>query len=248
MNLIKNTLFGKKVYQSFFRRLFTISLEGMNIGTGGGNLSHSGEKFVISHILRGEPKPIVFDVGAQGGDYLTEVLRVTEDRAEVYAFEPSKLEYEKLVKDFKSRAHVFNSALGNSEGELTLFSPKDKSGLSSFHRKDSEFDRTEKVKVTTIDQFCRLNDIKAIHLLKLDVEGHELACLEGAKNMLPYIKYIQFEMSVASRDARVYFKDIFETLSDYKISRILRDGLEEVKSPDRLSELLFTTNYLAERR
>jgi hypothetical protein len=66
--------------------------------------------------------------------------------------------------------------------------------------------------------------------------------------MLPFISTIQFEISVASRDSRTYFKDIFELLVDYKISRILKDGLDEVKSPDKLSELLFTTNFVAERK
>ena len=66
--------------------------------------------------------------------------------------------------------------------------------------------------------------------------------------MLPNIKYIQFEFSISSRDSRTYFRDIFNFLSDYTIYRILKDGLFEIKSPEKITELLFTTNYLAVRK
>lgn len=248
ISFMKKPFFGRRAFQPLFRKLFLLSLEGLNIGKGGGSMSDNGETFAIRHALRNERNPVVFDVGAQGGDYLEEVLRVTAGRAEVYAFEPSKAPYEKLLADFDGKAHIVNSALGAAAGKLNLMSPKNKSGLSSFHRKDSEFTESETVEVTTVDQFCKARGIKAIQLLKLDVEGHELACLRGAKDMLTNIKYIQFEMSIASRDAGVYFRDIFELLSDYKVFRILKDGLAEITSPDKMSEMLFTTNYLAERR
>ena len=115
-------------------------------------------------------------------------------------------------------------------------------------RSHDGFDESEEVKIQTIDDFCKLNNLKEITLLKLDVEGSELACLKGAEQMLPNIKYIQFEFSTASRDARVYFRDIFNFLSDYKIYRILKDGLCEITDPEKITELLFTTNYLAEKR
>ncbi len=246
--VFKKPFFGKKAFQPFFQKLFLLSLEGMNIGSGGGKMSDNGEAFAVGQILHGERNPIVFDVGAQGGDYTDKVLKVTDGRAEVYAFEPSKGEYEKLKSDFDGRAHIVNFALSDMEGRLKLMSPKDKNGLGSFHRSGSEFTEVEEVQVTTIERFCQSRGIRSIKLLKLDVEGHELACLKGAKEMLPSIENIQFELSIASRDARVYFKDIFEFLSDYRIYRILRDGLFEIGSPDKLSELLFTTNFMAVRK
>jgi len=246
--IIKRLFFGRKFSQSFFKRMFSLSLEGMNIGTGGGGLQHTGEDFFIKNAFKYRGKPIVFDVGAQGGDYLSEILKITRGNADLHAFEPNSRDYMILQKDFGSSVTVVNSALGEKNGEATLYFPEGVSGLSSLHGGDARFTKSEKVKIETIDSYCQRLNIRQIDLLKLDVEGHELSCLRGAQKMLPFITTIQFEIGIASRDSRVYFKDIFELLSDYKISRILKDGLEEVKNPDKTSELLFTTNFVAERK
>ncbi len=246
--LVKYLFFGKKIFQPLFRKLFLVSLEGMNIGKGGSDMNENGEKFAIKYTLGNITNPIIFDVGAQGGNYSREVLSFTKGKAQIYAFEPNKKDYEKLREGLCEWVHLINCALGDSIGRLTLFSPEHARGLSSFHRKEVGFTESEEVSVRTIDEFCQSGEIKEITLLKLDVEGHELICLKGAQKMLPNIKYIQFEISIASRDARVYFKDIYRFLSDYKIFRILRDGLVEIKDPDKLSEILFTTNYLAVRK
>ena len=246
--LIKKIFFGKRVFQPLFRRLFDISMEGLNMGTGGRNLKENGELFVIDYVLGKEKNPTIFDVGAQGWDYTKEILSLSKDRVKVYAFEPCLRDYQILEKELGGKATIVKSALGDTEGEATLYYPNNVRGLSSLHKPHDGFSESEEVKIQTVDSFCKLNGIKNITLLKLDVEGNELACLKGAEHMLPTIKYIQFEFSTASRDARVYFRDIFNFLSDYKIYRILKDGLYEIESPEKITELLFTTNYLAERK
>lgn len=246
--LIKKVFFGKKILQPLFRRLFDISIEGMNIGTGGRHPSENGEFFASRYALSAERTPIIFDVGAQGGDYIEGVLNFTNGNADIYAFEPCLKDYEILKKSFESRVTVLKIALGDTDGEATLYRPNNVSGLSTLHKPTEGFSGFEKVQIQTIDNFCETNNIKNITLLKLDVEGNELACLKGAAQMLQNIKYIQFEISTSSRDSRTYFRDIFNFLSDYKIYRILKDGLSEVASPEKITELLFTTNYLAERK
>lgn len=247
-NLIKKHSLGKKAFQPLFRRLFDISIEGMNIGTGGRHPNENGELFVAKYILAKESDPVVFDVGAQGGDYMAAILDFKKNKAKIYAFEPCLKDYRLLTEQFSDKVTVVQSALGNADGEATLYYPENVSGLSSLHKPSDKFNKSEVVPIQTIDTFCKKNSITNITLLKLDVEGNELACLKGAKEMLSNIKYIQFEMSTASRDARTYFRDIFNFLPDYTIYRILRDGLYKIESTERITELLFTTNYLAERK
>ncbi len=234
--------------QAFFRRLFDISIEGMNIGTGGSSPHKNGELFTAKYALSKELTPIIFDVGAQGGDYIKEIFYFTKGKAKIYAFEPCLRDYKILEKELGEKVTIVKSALGDTEGETTLYYPHNGSGLSSLFKPHDGFNESEKVKIQTIDSFCTLNGIKNITLLKLDVEGNELACLRGAEQMLLNIKYIQFEFSVSSRDSRTYFRDIFNFLSDYKIYRVLKDGLYEIKNSEKITELLFTTNYLAERK
>jgi FkbM family methyltransferase len=245
--LIKKIFFGKKAFQPFWRRLFDIATEGLNIGTGGGDFHKNGESFTLAYILSKEPFPVVFDVGAQGGDHIKEVWKITDGKAKIFAFEPCLKDHQILEKTFRDKANIVKSALGDTEGETILYRPNNVRGLSTVHKPHGKFCESEKVKVETIDAFCKQNGVTHITFLKLDVEGHELPCLKGAKQMLPNIKYIQFEFSGGSRDSRTYFRDIFDFLSDYKIYRILKDGFLEIKNPEKITELLFTTNYLAIR-
>jgi FkbM family methyltransferase len=246
---IKKIFFGKKAFQPLFRRLFDISMEGMNIGTGGRPQSENGEFFTARYVLSQQKKlpvlPIVFDAGAQGGDYIKMILDFTKGESKIYAFEPCQKDYEPLQKTYGQQATIIQSALGNTDGDAMLYGRKDGRGLCSLYKPNEEFSENEKIKIQTIDNFCASHSISYITLLKLDVEGNELDCLKGAKRLLPNIAFIQFEFSSSSRDSRTYFRDIFNFLSDYKIYRILKNGFFEIKNPEKITELLFTTNYLA---
>jgi hypothetical protein len=112
-------------------------------------------------------------------------------------------------------------------------------------------DITEEIKLTTIDLYCKKNNIEQIHFLKLDIEGHELNALNGAKNMIEKgkIDFIQFEFGGCNIDSRTYFQDFYYILKDkYKIYRILKDGIYELPDYKETYEIFITINYLAIRR
>ena len=244
----KKLFFGRKAYQSFFRKLFFVSLEGMNIGTGGRGLKETGEIFTVHYVLANCVEPVVFDIGAQGGHYLAEVISATNGKGRIYAFEPCLRDFEPLVKEFGKRATLINKALGDYDGVGKLYYPEKVRGVSSLYPGTQKLVKSEDVTVQTIDSFCLEQNIKQITFLKLDVEGNGLACLKGAKTMLPNIKSIQFEMSVSNRDSKTYFRDIFDTLHEYNVYRILKDGLFQINGPDKMNEILYTTNFLAVRK
>lgn len=254
MTFIKNLFIGKMAMQSFFERLHRISLRGMNYGLGG-IIDTSGEKNLLKLVnfeLKNIESPILFDVGANDGKYIEEMCSVfNRNTPVIYGFEPSKFTYEKLVKKFENdpNIHLKQIGLAANKGEMQLYYNEQGSGWASlYERQVSEFNKglsqSEVVSLDTLDNFCLANDIDHVDFMKIDVEGHELEVLKGGKETLKNIRFIQFEFSFANYDSRTFMKDFFEILNDFKIYRILQNGIREL-SYDPRYEIMMTTNFLA---
>lgn len=57
-------------------------------------------------------------------------------------------------------------------------------------------DQAETIKLTTLDKFCIENNIHNIDILKIDVEGHEKKCLDGASAIIDKSKNIVVIMEI----------------------------------------------------
>lgn len=253
-------LAGKKKHQKLFEQLYQLSLAGMNVGGGSGTES-SGEQSALELInqrLKGTKDLIIFDVGANVGNYSNLLNTVFGDKATIFSFEPSKKTFASLISNTSNLSNVkpFNFGLGDEDSQITLFTNADESGMASVYRRNLEhfgieMNKTEEIEIRTIDTFCSENNIEHIHLLKLDVEGHEIKVLKGASSLLKAgnIDYIQFEFGGCNIDSRTYFQDFFYLLKDnYTIYRIVKDGLYEVEQYKEMYEVFITTNFIAERR
>lgn len=252
---------GRKKYQKFFEALNLFALRGMNIG-GGRNPQISGEKTALQYVhrrLSGISPITIFDVGANLGQSFLAEREVFGSNAEIYSFEPSLRTFtllEENVKSTRDKVRLYNFGFGNKNEKITLYSNKEGSGLASvYQRKLDHFnvvmDKKEIVELRTLDSFCREQKIHRIHFLKLDVEGNEIKVLEGAKQLLGagLIDFIQFEFGGCNIDSRTYFQDFFYLLKDqFKIYRIVRDGLFEITQYKEMYEAFATTNYLAEKK
>jgi len=75
-------------------------------------------------------------------------------------------------------------------------------------------DKSVSVPVTTLDAIATKYDLKVINYLKLDLEGHELEALKGAKQLLDEkrIRALTFEFGGCNIDSRTYFKDFWALL------------------------------------
>lgn len=254
MTFIKDFFIGKKGLQPFFERLHRISLRGMNYGLGG-IIETSGEKNllkVLNEELKNIESPVLFDVGANDGKYIEEMYSAFRKNAPViYGFEPSKFTYEKLLKKFENDPNIRLKQIGlaSAKGEMQLYYNEQGSGWASlYERQISEFNKglsqSEVVVLDTLDAFCKSNSIDHIDFMKIDVEGHELEVLKGGTDMLKNIRFIQFEFSFANYDSKTFMKDFFEVLKDFRIYRVLQNGIREF-SYDPRYEIMMTTNFLA---
>jgi FkbM family methyltransferase len=90
-------------------------------------------------------------------------------------------------------------AIGEQDGEMTFrYSDKDYyRGGSLGVRKDAKgdkfFDKSAQVQVRSLDSLLQANEITPPQLLKLDVEGQELATLRGAAKVLHFVEIICLE-------------------------------------------------------
>ncbi|GAB3961646.1 FkbM family methyltransferase [Spirosoma harenae] len=253
-------MFGKTEYQSFFERLYRISLIGMNIGNGA-SPEESGEKFVVNYVHKKtllNKELVIFDVGANVGHYSKILNSVFGPRANIYAFEPSKKTFQTFLNNIENstNVHPYNIGFSAKPQEMCLYSDKDSSALSSVYKRrldhfDIDLTYSEKIALDTIDDFCKENHIHKVDFLKIDVEGHEIDVLQGASNMLTNkkITYIQFEFGGCNIDSKTYFQDFYYLLNkNYHIYRILTDGLYPIDRYEEFCESFITTNYFAELR
>lgn len=241
---------NKRNFQRFFENLYLFSLHGM--GFGESEIKDSGEKIVLKY-FRGAQKVVIFDVGANIGQYSKECLATIKDLA-LFSFEPSKNTFARLKENIKDeRVRLYNFGFGETNKTQTLFFDQEGSGLASVYKRELAyrhifFRKKEKILIKTIDSFCKKNKIKQIDLLKIDVEGNELNVLKGAKKMLKEkrIKSIQFEFGGCNIDSRVFFKDFWEILSkNYDIFRITSGGLIPIYKYTESNEIFTIINYFA---
>jgi len=105
------------------------------------------------------------------------------------------------------------------------------------------------VEINTIDNYCSENAINHIHLLKIDIEGHELDALAGAKRMFATksIDIVTFEFGGCNIDTRTFFRIFWYFFSEVnlKIFRITPSGyLYPIESYKEIYEQFRTTNFI----
>ena len=250
--------------QRLWGRLHTLSVYAMNYG-GGGLIETSGEVWVLSEMVRpacaGLTTPVVFDVGANVGDYSMLVHRFIP-AAQIYAFEPAAPVYQQLARRLSAIGNggheALNVGLSDEERTVDLHSytveGEAVSLISSIDLRlptqvvRVEVSDTECIHVRTLDSFCASKGIERIDFLKLDVEGHEIAVLRGARAMLDRgaISMIQFEFGPANIYSRTYFYNFWTMLSDrYDLFRIVPGGVVPITHYGEDLEVFLTTNYFA---
>jgi len=165
----------------------TFEIEGFTVH---GTPSELVGSFIVQQYRYGtivEPKlgDFVFDIGAYVGDTALWFSKAVGPQGKVYAFEPEPSNFEKLKANIE-RSKVTNViplqlALSENEGEMQIAS----GGRSSAIRETAG---DTSVKVTTVGKFVEANKLPRVDFIKMDVEGHELKVLAGAKETIKTFK------------------------------------------------------------
>jgi FkbM family methyltransferase len=198
---------------------------------------------------------VVFDVGANRGDWSRNLLSQVKHPIRLFLFEP-QVSCGPALADLSDRCTIVQAALGRAGGEIELFSAGAMDDTASVYERADSFlaDKSlhrQTVPVMSLDAFIGKNAIKHISYMKLDVEGHELEVLSGAADTLESgaIDAIAFEFGSGNINSRTYFRDFWNLLTsyDYRISRITPGGgLAAIRAYyEDLEHFRGASNYLA---
>ncbi|RAW02649.1 FkbM family methyltransferase [Pseudochryseolinea flava] len=181
----------------------------------------------------------IFDVGANFGLFGL-ISKCIRPDSKVFCFEPLRRNGDLISKNNEINRYditVVQAAVSNKEGTFTFYDMDDYDNtIGSFdkdfvlgHRHHKALLPTA-VPTITIDSYVEKSNIQALDLLKIDVEGHELSAIEGARSTIAKFKpAIVIEISEHSGEA--VGKLLHEIVPGYQFYAIHESGgLNKVQS------------------
>lgn len=213
-----------------------------------GVTSGTGELWLAQWALKGKQEPVVFDVGANVGDWSLAILGFCPT-AHVHAFEPALEAYKTLASRVAGPNVTLNRLGVGASPDVLPFYEYGVSALSSFHNYgDREPRNVYVVEVCTLADYCRVHQVGYIDLLKVDTEGHDFWVLKGAEPLLreQRVPVIQFEYGPANINSRVFLRDIFDYIVQfpYAVFRLYPRYLLPVPKYGADLENLISVNYV----
>ncbi len=163
---------------------------------------HEHELHLLRWVGKHHREPLIYDVGANEGQYVRAARSVLGDRAIVVCVEPNPTCLPELRQAGADAIEAV--ALSSQPGNRAMYMkiPEGPDIEASFHlRRDlhllarygyKRLYRLPAVETRTLDELAR---DEQIHLLKVDVEGHELEVLSGGLGTLERVESIQLEYS-----------------------------------------------------
>ncbi|MFD1552694.1 hypothetical protein DNU06_08985 [Putridiphycobacter roseus] len=156
------------------------------------------------------------DVGANIGTYTLGLSSLIK-KGRIISFEPNPRALVYLEENIKMNQieNITVNAVGlsNKDETLTLYTPH-LTGASIHKFKDS--DQQETISLTTLDSYCKKNNINNIDILKIDIEGHEFKCLQGAVNIIKKSKNMILIVEIDDNclKANISKEDLFEFIQN----------------------------------
>jgi len=138
---------------------------------------------VVKRLVK--PGNVVIDAGANVGYYSLLIAKWMRGEGAVHAFEPFPETARRFERNLKLNPHLqpivrlHRSALSDFTGKLSMKVPDQENQGCNYLEKGGD-----EVSVTTLDAFCEKEGLNRVDLLKIDVEGSEVALLRGAEQTI----------------------------------------------------------------
>ena len=152
---------------------------------------------MVKHVRPGD---CVIDLGANIGIFTLQASRLVGPEGRVYSFEPSPREFVRLLKHIELngctnvvpiasgvadsvRDEVFHLAWMGNPGQNSLFAPPN-------------VERSVRCSFGPLGSFIPEDLLSKVKLIKIDVEGAEVAVLKGAASIMPKLTNAVFVVEV----------------------------------------------------
>ena len=160
------------------------------------------------------------DIGGQSGFYTCLIASLVGDNGRVYAFEPKPSNYRLLVKNveennYKNRVQHYQLACSNKAAPMDAYEVSNMYVLG-------KVDGAKKVTILTV----RVDDVikESIDFIKIDVEGHEPAAIEGMSSLIERCKPI-----ILSEINEYWLRTCSNSDGNKYVSQLMAQGYEIYK-------------------
>lgn len=175
---------------------------------------------------------VSLDIGANLGLFVFFLQKYSK---RVLAFEPNPYPLRYLYGLVDKNVEIHPIAIGNRNKKVDLFIPKSKKGWSSNGASLNEKELNLGIKFSVECKKIDSLNIEKIGLIKIDVEGHEMQVIEGAKNTL-----IQQQPNLIIENEIVHQKDtskLFEQIKDYGYEIFYAVSYDKMKKISKFSDI-----------
>lgn len=222
--------------------------------------SHNWERLTTEMFKRVVKEgDVVLDIGANIGYFTLLAARLVGEKGKVYSFEPEPTNYSLLLKNIKLNSYdnvvPLQKAVSNVKGTVRLHLSDTDTGAHTLRHNPSgqgftalPSDKSVEVEAVALDEYFE-DKGHAINVIKLDVEGAEMAVLLGMDRVLKHnqdVKIFAEFYPLAIREFGYSAEEfIGKLMDDYKFSIFAIDYLPrgtrehlKIESVDQLMGLM----------
>ncbi len=226
------------------------------------DMSHNGELMVQRRVLQrvGPQQSVsIADVGANVGLWTMELVSQLRGarvggHVSIHAFEPDKsaaTQFRANTSTLRNVTILLNEvAISDREGEGVFHLTGPGAGTNSLHLSPDarREDRTERVTLTTLDDYAQTRGVEHFVLVKVDTEGHDFRVMQGAQQLMRSgrIDVMQFEYNHRWVAARSFLRDVFDLVRPigYRVGKVTPKGIEFYEEWHPELETFREGNYL----